>query len=168
MLVVNTTVSKCSSKCIKVKIYKLWHLGKNLMVCFFYQVHFANWRIHLKAVWSGNHNYTYIKTVFWSVEGDVQYIWDYSKTRCKWDKSYFYMSQLLVTSFILVPPMFLSLLMSLMLCPSFSHSLTSVSSGEKSYLCDLCGFAGGTRHALTKHRRQHTGKHGCTRPRHMS
>uniref|UniRef100_A0A3B4AX77 C2H2-type domain-containing protein n=1 Tax=Periophthalmus magnuspinnatus TaxID=409849 RepID=A0A3B4AX77_9GOBI len=27
---------------------------------------------------------------------------------------------------------------------------------EKSYLCDLCGFAGGTRHALTKHRRQHT------------
>ncbi|XP_062421599.1 zinc finger protein 407 [Pungitius pungitius] len=30
--------------------------------------------------------------------------------------------------------------------------------GEKSYLCDLCGFAGGTRHALTKHRRQHTGE----------
>uniref|UniRef100_A0A3Q0S5F0 Zinc finger protein 407 n=1 Tax=Amphilophus citrinellus TaxID=61819 RepID=A0A3Q0S5F0_AMPCI len=29
---------------------------------------------------------------------------------------------------------------------------------EKSYLCDLCGFAGGTRHALTKHRRQHTGE----------
>nr|XP_044636630.1 Krueppel-like factor 14 [Equus asinus]XP_044636631.1 Krueppel-like factor 14 [Equus asinus]XP_044636632.1 Krueppel-like factor 14 [Equus asinus] len=28
--------------------------------------------------------------------------------------------------------------------------------GEKSFLCDLCGFAGGTRHALTKHRRQHT------------
>ncbi|RLW13254.1 hypothetical protein DV515_00000105 [Chloebia gouldiae] len=27
---------------------------------------------------------------------------------------------------------------------------------EKSFLCDLCGFAGGTRHALTKHRRQHT------------
>uniref|UniRef100_A0A3Q3Q604 C2H2-type domain-containing protein n=1 Tax=Monopterus albus TaxID=43700 RepID=A0A3Q3Q604_MONAL len=27
---------------------------------------------------------------------------------------------------------------------------------EKSYLCDLCGFAGGTKHALTKHRRQHT------------
>ena len=31
-------------------------------------------------------------------------------------------------------------------------------SGEKSYLCDMCGFAGGTRHALTKHRRQHTGE----------
>ncbi|TWW79574.1 hypothetical protein D4764_10G0006040 [Takifugu flavidus] len=30
--------------------------------------------------------------------------------------------------------------------------------GEKSYLCDMCGFAGGTRHALTKHRRQHTGE----------
>ncbi|KAJ8354030.1 hypothetical protein SKAU_G00215970 [Synaphobranchus kaupii] len=30
--------------------------------------------------------------------------------------------------------------------------------GEKSFLCDLCGFAGGTRHALTKHRRQHTGE----------
>lgn len=29
--------------------------------------------------------------------------------------------------------------------------------GEKTYLCDMCGFAGGTRHALTKHRRQHTG-----------
>uniref|UniRef100_A0A3B3STQ5 Zinc finger protein 407 n=1 Tax=Paramormyrops kingsleyae TaxID=1676925 RepID=A0A3B3STQ5_9TELE len=29
---------------------------------------------------------------------------------------------------------------------------------EKSFLCDLCGFAGGTRHALTKHRRQHTEK----------
>ncbi|CAG12852.1 unnamed protein product [Tetraodon nigroviridis] len=29
---------------------------------------------------------------------------------------------------------------------------------EKSYLCDMCGFAGGTRHALTKHRRQHTGE----------
>ncbi|XP_061806017.1 zinc finger protein 407 [Nerophis lumbriciformis] len=30
--------------------------------------------------------------------------------------------------------------------------------GEKKFLCDLCGFAGGTRHALTKHRRQHTGE----------
>ncbi|NWU95478.1 ZN407 protein, partial [Upupa epops] len=33
-----------------------------------------------------------------------------------------------------------------------------VATGEKSFLCDLCGFAGGTRHALTKHRRQHTGE----------
>ncbi|NXL08483.1 ZN407 protein, partial [Mesembrinibis cayennensis] len=33
-----------------------------------------------------------------------------------------------------------------------------VATGEKSFLCDLCGFAGGTRHALTKHRRQHTGQ----------
>ncbi|XP_046498679.1 zinc finger protein 407-like [Equus quagga] len=32
--------------------------------------------------------------------------------------------------------------------------------GDKSFLCDLCGFAGGTRHALTKHRRQHTGQYG--------
>ncbi|KAG8133413.1 hypothetical protein E2320_011204, partial [Naja naja] len=31
-----------------------------------------------------------------------------------------------------------------------------IATGEKSFLCDLCGFAGGTRHALTKHRRQHT------------
>lgn len=37
-----------------------------------------------------------------------------------------------------------------------------VATGEKSFLCDLCGFAGGTRHALTKHRRQHTGQ--CGRP----
>lgn len=43
------------------------------------------------------------------------------------------------------------------LMPFFFFS-QSVSTGEKSYLCDLCGFAGGTRHALTKHRRQHTGE----------
>lgn len=41
-------------------------------------------------------------------------------------------------------------------------SLLFISAGEKSYLCDLCGFAGGTKHALTKHRRQHTGKRAAT------
>jgi len=50
------------------------------------------------------------------------------------------------------------MMMTLMLYPSF----VPVSKGEKSYLCDLCGFAGGTRHALTKHRRQHTGEHQHT------
>lgn len=47
---------------------------------------------------------------------------------------------------------------TLMLYPSSCSSSLNLSAGEKSYLCDMCGFAGGTRHALTKHRRQHTGE----------
>lgn len=61
---------------------------------------------------------------------------------------------------------YVSLVSACCLSPSLASDflLLSISVGEKSYLCDLCGFAGGTRHALTKHRRQHTGNQQHSHP----